>query len=192
MRRFQEHERRGRRPILLYCGDHDPVGLQIPESLPGHFAKLEKAVGWSPENLTIERFGLKADFIEEHDLIWIDGLLTSSGKDLGDPRHKHHRHDHVQRYIRQFGKRKVEANALVVRPDAGRQLCRDAIVKRLDLDAIAGYEQKLAEKRRRCGRHSRPRPRLCSKGWRLAFRREDGDEEFPQPQRHRGGRSHNE
>jgi hypothetical protein len=147
MRRFQEHERRGRRPVLLYCGDHDPVGLQIPASLPGQFAELEQAVGWSPNNLTIERFGLNADFIERHNLTWIDGLQTSSGKDLGERSHKMHFADHVQHYIRKFGKRKVEANALVVRPDAGRELCREAITKHLKLEAIAQYEEKLAEER---------------------------------------------
>jgi hypothetical protein len=147
MRRFREHEEQGRTPILLYCGDHDPVGLQIPDTLRGHLEDLAEAVGWSPDNLVVERFGLNADFIEEHGLTWIDGLETSGGKDLGDPKHKMHNAAFVQDYIARYGKRKVEANALVVRPDAGRQLCRLAIEKYLDLDAIADYEESLAEQR---------------------------------------------
>lgn len=143
MRRFKEHEAKGRKPFLLYCGDHDPVGLQIPDLLLRHLEELAKAVGWSPRNLTIERFGLNAEFIEQHGLTWIDGLQTGSGKDLGSTKHKHHYAAHVQQYIRTFGKQKVEANALVVRPEAGRKLCRDAIEKHLNPDAIAAYEEAL-------------------------------------------------
>jgi hypothetical protein len=147
MRRFQEHERQGRRAILLCANDHDPTGLQIPDLLPKHLEELSRSVGWSPHNLVIERFGLNADFIEAHRLSWIDGLKTGSGKDLGDPRHKQHGFDYVQDYIAQFGKRKVEANALVVRPEAGRQLCREAIERHLDMGAIAAFEQALAGQR---------------------------------------------
>jgi hypothetical protein len=147
MRRFQEHERKGRRPVLLACNDHDPVGVQIPTLLPKHFEELAAAVGWSQDNLIVERFGLNFDFIEANNLTWIDGLKTSSGKDLGYPKHPQHNHAFVQDYIARFGKRKVEANALVVRPEAGRQLCREAIEKHLDLGAIAAYERALAEKR---------------------------------------------
>jgi hypothetical protein len=149
MRRFKQHEEKGRRPVLLYCGDLDPPGLHIGDSLPDLLGELEQAVGWSPRNLTFDRFGLNEDFIEEHGLTWIDGLKTASGKDLGDPIHRHHGHDYVQEYIKQFGRRKVEANALVVRPEAGRQLCRDAITTYLDLDRIAEYEGALAERRAR-------------------------------------------
>src|SRR5262249_11972958 len=84
------------------------------------------------------------DFIEAHNLTWIDGLGTGSGADLGDPEHRQHNAAYVQDYIRKFGKRKVEANALVARPEAGRQLCRAAILKYLDRDAVARYQQELA------------------------------------------------
>ena len=40
---------------------------------------LSGAVGWTPENLVIIRFGLDADFIDRHRLTWIDNLETSSG-----------------------------------------------------------------------------------------------------------------
>jgi hypothetical protein len=147
MRRFKEHELKGRTPVLLWCGDHDPTGLQIPDVLPTHLEELAQAVGWSPRNLIIDRFGLNQDFIEEHKLTWIDGLETGSGKDLGDPSHPNHGDHHVQQYIAKFGKRKVEANALVVRPEAGRRLCQEAIEKYLDMGAIGVYERALAGKR---------------------------------------------
>jgi hypothetical protein len=147
MRRFSEHEEEGRQGILLCCGDHDPVGLQIPNLYLKHFQELEHAIDWSPDDLIIERFGLNVDFIDQHKLLWIDGLETASGKDLGDPMHRQHNADFVQEYIAKYGKRKVEANALVVRPEAGQQLCREAIEKHLDLAAIAEYERSLAEQR---------------------------------------------
>src|SRR5262249_12962091 len=111
--------------------------------------ELEDAVGWSPRNLVIERFGLNADFIKQHDLTWIGGLGTSTGKELCDAKHRHHFARNVQDYIAKYGKRKVEANARVVRPEAGRQLCREAIEKHLDLKAIPTYERALAEHRER-------------------------------------------
>jgi hypothetical protein len=93
--------------------------------------------------LEIDRFGLNADFIAEHNLTWIDNLETGSGRSLADPKHKDHRSDYVQRYLKRFGERKVEANALVVRPEAGRNLCRQAILKYLPADAPDQYEEDL-------------------------------------------------
>jgi hypothetical protein len=149
MRRFKEHEEQGRQPVLLYCGDFDPKGLQMSDNLPRLLKELEPADGvdWCPDNLTVDRFGLNKDFIEAQGLSWIDGLETGSGKDLADPRHRDHRAPYVQRYIEEFGKRKVEANALVVWPEAGRQLCRDAIERYLDLSAVAVYKRRLSQQR---------------------------------------------
>ena len=113
MRRFREREDQGKRCVLLYCGDHDPGGLQISEFLRSNMEALADAVGWSPKDLVIDRFGLNADFIEEHGLTWIDNLETSSGRHLDSPTHPHHQNAYVQDYIARFGVRKVEANALV-------------------------------------------------------------------------------
>jgi len=44
MRRFKQWEARGKRPVLLYCGDHDPGGLLISDSLRSNIAELAKAV----------------------------------------------------------------------------------------------------------------------------------------------------
>lgn len=130
MERFKKHEAAGRQCVLLYCGDHDPAGLHIAESYRAMFADIP-AVGWTPDNLIIDRFGISAEFIEAHRLTWIDNLVTGSGKDLADPRHPDHGKPYVKDYLRRFGARKVEANALVVAPQAGRQLFRAAIERYL-------------------------------------------------------------
>lgn len=144
MRRFAQHEAEGRQCVLLYCGDHDPAGLQISSFIKGNLGELAGAVGWSPANLIVDRFGLNADFILKNNLTWIDNLETGSGKRLDDPRHPDHRKPYVQDYIERFGVRKVEANALVVRPEAGRELCRQAILNYVPERAPDLYEQKLA------------------------------------------------
>ena len=35
MKRFTEWENKGKQCVLLYCGDHDPGGLNISETIPG-------------------------------------------------------------------------------------------------------------------------------------------------------------
>jgi hypothetical protein len=113
MRRFAAWEAKGKQCVLLYCGDHDPGGLRISEFIHSNFADLTGAVGWSPEHLIIERFGLDYDFIVAQALVWIENLETGSGKfPLNDPRHPDHFKPYVQSYLRQFGARKCEANAL--------------------------------------------------------------------------------
>jgi hypothetical protein len=148
MRRFADRERQGNEPVLLYCGDHDPAGLNISSLLPSNFAELSGAVGWDPGGLIIDRFGLNADFIEQHGLSWVDNLETSNGAHpLDDPRHPDHRKSYVRQYLAEFGARKCEANALVVRPEAGRELCRRAILRYVDAEAPADYQRRLAEPR---------------------------------------------
>jgi hypothetical protein len=143
MERFKQKEMQGLVPVLLYCGDHDPAGLNISEFMRSNMNDLSHAVGWSPDNLVIDRFGLNPDFIEAHNLTWVENLIAGSAKDLADPRHKDHSKPYVQNYIQQFGIRKVEANALVIAPDAGRALCRNAILKYVNVDSIQEYRLKL-------------------------------------------------
>jgi hypothetical protein len=147
MRRFKKWEARGKQCILLYAGDHDPGGLAISDFLRSNIEELAKAVDWSPDNLIIDRFGLDYDFIEANGLTWIDNLETSSGRNLADPKHPDHFKPYVQNYLKRFGARKVEANALVARPDAGRQLCREAILRYVPESAITDYRQHLAVER---------------------------------------------
>jgi hypothetical protein len=127
MKRFAEWEAKGKQCVLLYCGDHDPGGLNISECLRINLDDLSGAVGWDPADLIIDRFGLNYEFITAHGLTWIDNLETSAGERLDDPHHHDHDKFYVQKYLNRFGARKVEANALVVRPQAGRRLCEEAI-----------------------------------------------------------------
>lgn len=147
MRRFQQHEEEGRQCVLLYCGDHDPGGLQIGKSILDNMRELAHAINWSPDDLIIDRFGLNAEFIDANGLSWAHNLETSSGGRLDDPKHKDHEKPYVQDYIRAHGIRKCEANALVVRESAGRQLCRDAILRYIDDEAPLDYAQSLAAPR---------------------------------------------
>jgi hypothetical protein len=147
MRRFRKHELAGRRCFLEYCGDHDPGGLQMSRFLRDNLKELERAVGWSPDNLVINRFGLNYDFIEDNHLTWIDNLETGSGKRLDDAKHPQHYCEYVQEYIARYGARKCEANALVVAPEAGRELCRQAILQHVSLRAVRKYKSWLAKRR---------------------------------------------
>jgi hypothetical protein len=157
MQRFKKWEARGKKCVLLYCGDFDPGGLHISNFLRSNLADLSGAVGWSPDNLIIDRFGLDYDFIEAQGLTWIDNLETSKGKvPLDSPSHPDHLKPYVQDYLHAYCERdasgrwhgrKVEANALVVRPDAGRALCREAILRYVSEDAVADYEAKVEEAR---------------------------------------------
>ena len=149
MKRFQFHSESGRHCVLLYCGDHDPAGLFISDVIRKNLRDLEKAVGWSPneDQLTIERFGRNYDFIQANGLLWIEGLETGSGEKLDDPKHADHHKPYVQDYLKLYGARKVEANALVVRHKAGRQLAHEAIEKFIDHDGIKRYRAALAKAR---------------------------------------------
>ncbi|EFM62192.1 terminase large subunit / phage terminase [Brucella sp. NF 2653] len=109
MRRFAKHEAEGRQCVLLYAGDHDPAGLRISDFLHKNLADLSNAVGWNPERLIIDRFGLNADFIHRHGLTWIDNLETGSGGKLDDPRHP----DHRKAYVQDYGPRHPDGSRIV-------------------------------------------------------------------------------
>ena len=149
MRRFAYWERRGKQCVLLACNDHDPGGFNISDFIKSNLNDLEGAVGWSPENLMVDRFGLNAAFIRRHRLSWIENLETASGDDLSDERHPDHYKPYVQNYLKQFGARKVEANALIVRPEAGRELCRQAILKYVSQSAVDAYRRRLSVEQRK-------------------------------------------
>ncbi len=136
MDRFRIMEESGHKPLLLYFGDHDPYGIKISKQLLKNLYDLQKGVGWNPENLVIDRFGLNYDFIVKHNLTWIDNLISGSKKppDYNDPV--------VAEYIKEFGERKVEANAVVVIADVVRQLLRDTIAKYLGPNILRRFEKK--------------------------------------------------
>ena len=144
MRRFLERENEGKTCVLLYCGDHDPSGLDISGSVISDIEGLSGATGYFPDDLIVDRFGLNFDFIQAEGLSWSDNLVTSSGEDLASPKHPDHLKLYVQRYLSEFGARKVEANALVVRPEAGRHLCLNAIRRYVPDDMLADFERRRA------------------------------------------------
>jgi hypothetical protein len=152
MNRFADWEAKSKQCVLLYCGDHDPGGLNISSFLRANLEDLSGATGWDPENLLIDRFGLNADFIEAQGLTWIDNLETSAGGRLDDHRHPDHHKSYVFDYLRRFGVRKVEANALMVRPEAGRQLCEDAIRRHVPDGAVESFAARLAKEQERARR----------------------------------------
>ena len=146
-KRFKEAEEQGLKPLLLYCGDHDPDGLRISDFLRKNLADLKDIEwengekGYDPEGLEIVRFGLNFDFIEKHNLTWINNLITGTKKKslkgigLDNPKHPNHKMPYVQKYIEKFGVRKCEANAIVVIPKTARKFVDDTIKSYLGKDA---------------------------------------------------------
>ncbi len=149
-RRFAEAEERGLRCVLLYCGDHDPDGLRISETLRKNLEDVARirwedgTDGYDPSNLEIARFGLEYDFIRANKLTWIDNLITGAGKDLGSSSHPNNRLPYVQTYLKKVGRRKCEANSLVVIPTMGRKLCEKTLLKYLGDDAESRFRNKRA------------------------------------------------
>ena len=127
-------EERGLTPVVLLFYDHDPGGLKISDRFRKNLKDCERGTGWSPDRLIIDRFGLNADAIADYHLTWIDNLKSSSGREVNDPE-----------YIKKFGRRKCESNALFRNDEtlrAGRKICRQAIEKYLGKDAL----QRIAKK----------------------------------------------
>jgi len=156
-RRFKEAEDQGLRPVLLYCGDHDPDGLRISEFIRSNLADLSEiewedyTSGYDPEGLEIVRFGLNSDFIEKHNLTWIDNLITGGKKhlDLSDKSHRNHYMDYVQNYLKTYGVKKCEANAIVPMPKIARELVEGTIIDFLGVDAVKRFDKKTNAIRRK-------------------------------------------
>lgn len=149
--RFKEAEDAGLECVLLYLGDFDPDGLRISEFLRKNLEDL-KEIRWSyggrgydPKDLIIDRFGLNYDFITKHNLTWIDNLITGSGKDLASPSHPNYNHPYVQDYLKKYGARKCEANALIVRTTQAIELLTTAIEKYLGADALHRFKERRQE-----------------------------------------------
>jgi hypothetical protein len=165
-RRFKEAEDRGLQCVLLYCGDFDPDGLRISERIVKNLDDLKNIVwrdgeeGYDPSDLIVERFGLEYPFIVSNNLTWIDNLMTGSGGYLakkegmqivqgrtnGGKPHPNFKLPYAQEYLHNYGVRKCEANALVIRPEQAHELCRTAIEKYLGNDARERFRNKRKEK----------------------------------------------
>jgi len=147
-RRYKEAQDLGLKCVLLYCGDHDPDGLRIGEFIRKNLEDLkdvmwsDEETGYNPSDLIIDRFGLNYDFIIKNDFTWIDNLITGSGRNLASPNHKNFKMPYVQKYLKDVGERKCEANVIVTEPIIARDLCRSAIDKYLGIDAYSRFLRK--------------------------------------------------
>jgi len=127
-------ESRGLTPVLLLFYDHDPVGLKITNSFRKGLGDIRRSVDWHPASLIIERFGLNREEIDRYNLTWIENIKTGSGREARDPE-----------YVREFGSRKCEANALFKNDEtlrAAEKICRDVIEKYYGGDALNRFREK--------------------------------------------------
>jgi len=147
--RFKKAEELGMIPVLLDGGDFDPFGHLISDRLKKNLKDIERGTGWSPDNLIVDRFMLNYDQIEEGGLTWIEGKgfwITGSGKRLDQ------NHPAVKEWLKKYGPRKVEANAIVVRPDLAERIAEEAIGKYLSGDALERFEQAKGKMQRKVKR----------------------------------------
>ena len=159
--RFKQAEERGQIPVLLYCGDYDPAGLEISNTIRKNLNDLSKATEWDTTNLVIDRFGLNRDFIIENNLTWINNLITGTkgyiaivkdgqivqGKTKAGRPHPDFNKPSVQEYLKLNGVKKCEANALVVIPRQARELFWDTIHKYISKEDIKSYQDKVKRRR---------------------------------------------
>jgi hypothetical protein len=147
-KRFKEAEDNGLQCVLLYCGDHDPDGLRISDFIRSNLIDIQNInwengnEGYNPENLQIQRFGLDADFIYQHELTWIDNLITGSGMNLASPTHRNYKMPYVQEYIKKFGIKKCEANAIIPIPEEAKNLVESSIISFVGENALDRFAEK--------------------------------------------------
>jgi len=128
------------KPVVMVFTDHDPAGMQIFNNIEEKLRPLATVMGVEHhlddmlDRQRFDRFGLDQEFIERNQLLWVDNLETSGNKDLADPKHPQHNFPYVQSYLKQFGARKCEANALIARPQAARWLMCQELWEVLDVD----------------------------------------------------------
>lgn len=71
--------------------------------------------------------------------------LASFAHHLTDASRPDHDQPYVQEWLAEYGERKVEANALVTNPEAGRQLFRETLAKYLSEQPRAKQEERRGE-----------------------------------------------
>jgi len=136
-------EKRNLTPVVLLFYDHDPAGIKITKSFRKGLRDISGGTGWHPWKLEIYRFGLNAVDVDRYGLMWIDNLLTGSGKESKD-----------REYIRKYGRRKCESNALFRNDEtleAGERICRDAIEKYYGKDALERFKEKEKKAKEKLG-----------------------------------------
>jgi len=92
-------------------------------------------------DINFERVGLNASDIDELGLLWIDGLETSSGKDLASPSHPDFKSKPVQDYLSLYGARKCEANALLRCPKEAEKILLRAIKSHISDSQLIAYQE---------------------------------------------------
>jgi hypothetical protein len=139
--------------MVLYFGDHDPKGLQLAQNYIKLLHDLEGKLGTLP-HIELDYFGLHAGQIEDNGLVWIEGLVTggrdASGKkrDLSDTVHPDHKKPYVRDYLRRYGARKVEANAVFGGGvDLGRRILRETIDKYINPEDVEAHAEALKAQR---------------------------------------------
>jgi hypothetical protein len=146
--RFAAAVERGQEPVLCYCGDFDPKGVMIGEGLRHTLGKLIGTrfrdgieVRFDIDKLRIDHFGLSYEYIvsELPQSVWTPNLVTGGGKNLADPNHRDFKKFRVAEWLLQVGERKCEANAIVVRPEAGRALLRRILEQYVDPAGVERY-----------------------------------------------------
>lgn len=127
--------------VILMFGDFDVGGLSITDSFKDNLDDLLPASGLDAmPDLRFERVGLNFEDINNLSLVWIDGLETSSGKDLSSPKHPDFNSKHVQDYLSRYGARKCEANALLRCPSEAEKILQQAVNKYVSNDDLIAYQ----------------------------------------------------
>ncbi len=147
IKRCIEKHDRGYDVTLLYCGDFDPAGIKISDTFKKNLKDLEPAFKHDLDFIDFSRFGLNHRYIVDNDLIWTDNLISGSGKDLADPKHKDNKKPYVQDYIGKYGKRKVEANALLKDIPKARDLIKTTINMLVSDVDLENYQEDMKIKR---------------------------------------------
>ena len=130
--------------IIFLFGDHDIGGLSITDSFKSNCEELLPALGMDGlPDMRFIRIGLNRQEIDELGLIWIEGLETSSGKDLAKPSHPQFKTKPVQDYLKTFGARKCEANALLKNPKAAVAIMEKAIQDYVTGEAFKRYHAQI-------------------------------------------------
>jgi len=71
-----------------------------------------------------------------------DGTIVAGLTKNGKP-HKNFKMPYLQEYIRNFGIRKCEANAIVPMPEEARELVEDTIIEFVGEDALERFNEKM-------------------------------------------------
>lgn len=120
--RFQEMKERDKNIVILYFGDYDPSGEDIPRSLQENLARMGC-------ELTVERIALNAELIKKLRLPGVPPKRTDSRTANWD------------------GHTAVELDA--VEPKLLQQMCRDAIRKYFDRSLHAELEEREEKERKK-------------------------------------------